>query len=373
LDETERTMIRRAAPAPAPGEDAILHVLQVEAPPEDPARRVILGELPIRIGRVAGNDLVLASGEVSRNHCAVVLEGGRAMVTDLGSTNGTYLNDQRLAAPTPLEEGSRLRIGPFVLAYLRGPRRTLERAAELERNLDRAARYVRALLPPAIPDGPVRAHWAFEPSVRVGGDGFGYRPLPDGRFAVWLIDAAGHGIDSALLAASAMTVLREGGPPNVEPGDCVGVLSALDGMFDTERHDGLFFTLWYGVYDPRTRRMVHVSGGHHPAYLLAPGSTEPVALGTRNLPVGAGLWGRTPQTGEAEIPPGARLYLFSDGAFETRRANGQQNALPDFLPVLTAPAVPDLPEPERLLRAARELAGGTEFEDDVSILVLDFL
>jgi hypothetical protein len=42
------------------------------------------------------------------------------------------------------------------------------------------------------------------------------------------------------------------------------------------------------------------------------------------------------------------------------------------VPVLTAPAAAGLPEPERLLDAARDLAGGTEFEDDVSILVLDF-
>jgi hypothetical protein len=371
LDETERTMIRRTAPAPAPGEEAILHVLQVEAPPEDPARRVILGELPIRVGRVAGNDLVLAAPEVSRTHCSIVLDGGRALVTDLGSTNGTHVNDQRLSEPTLLEEGARLRVGPFVLAYLRGPRRTLERAAELERNLDRAARYVRALLPPAIPEGMVRAAWRFEPSVRVGGDGFGYRVLPDGRFAVWLLDAAGHGIDSALLAASAMTVLREGGPPNTEPGDCAGVLAALDAMFDTDRHDGLFFTLWYGVYDPRSRHLAHVAGGHHPAYLVAPGA-EPQALGTRNLPVGAGLMGRLPQTAAASVPPGARLYLFSDGAFETLRPDGKQNALADFLPVLGAPPVGGVPEPERLLEAARVLAGGAEFDDDVSILVLDF-
>jgi hypothetical protein len=371
LDETERTMIRRTAPAPVPGEGAILHVLQVEAPAEDPARRVILGDLPMRVGRVPGNDLVLAAAEVSRGHCSIVLENGRAVVTDLGSTNGTFVNDTRITAPTPLEEGSRLRIGPFVLAYLRGPRKTMERAAELERNLDRAARYVRALLPPVIPEGAVRVAWHFEPSVSVGGDGFGYRFLPDGRFVMWLLDAAGHGIDSALLAASAMTVLREGGPPNTDPGDCGAVLAALDAMFDTERHDGLFFTLWYGVYDPRTRRLVHVAGGQHPAYLLT-GQGEAVPLGTRNPPVGAGMWGRTPQVGEAEIPPGARIHLFSDGAFETRRPDGSQNAMPDLLPAITAPPIPGLPEPERMLQAAKALTGATLFEDDVSILVFDF-
>jgi serine phosphatase RsbU (regulator of sigma subunit) len=371
VDETERTIIRRADPNAGAGENAVMHLLQVDHPPEEPPRRVILGDLPLRIGRVAGVDLVLASPEVSRAHCSVSLEGGRAVVTDLGSTNGTYVNDQRIDAPTPLDEGARLRIGPFVLAYLRGARRTLERAAELERNLDRAARYVRALLPPAIHDGPIRVTWRFEPSVAVGGDGFGYRLLPDGRFILWLIDAAGHGLHSALLAASAMTVLREGGPAGVDPADCAGVLAALDASFEMERHDGLFFTLWYGIYDPATRRMTHTSGGHHPAYLIRPGgAAEPV--GTRNPPVGVGQITSAIKVGSVTIPPGSRLHIFSDGTFETLTPEGYQNSLRDFLPVLDHPPQPGTEPPEQLLRAARTLAGGALFDDDVSIVTVDF-
>jgi hypothetical protein len=370
LDDIERTTIRRAEEAGTQGE-ATLHVLQVEDDSMTPARRVILGEIPLRIGRVEGNELVLASSEVSRTHCSVVLREGRAVVTDLGSTNGTLVNGQRIAGPTALPHGAQLRVGPFTLTYLAGPRRALERAAEIERDLDRAARYVRALLPPAMQAGPVRTDWRFVPSVAVGGDGFGYRTLPDGRFVFWLIDVTGHGLGSALLAASAMTMLREGGPPGVDPADCAGVLRALDAIFDMDRHNGLYFTMWYGVYAPATRRLDHAAAGHHPAYLTA-GVAPPQPLGTRNLPVGAGLSAMVPTVAAITLPPGARLHLFSDGAFETLTPSGRQNALPDFLPVLSAPAVPGLAEPDRLLRAAQLLAAGAPFDDDVSILVLDF-
>ncbi len=348
----------------------MLHVVQVEGEGSAPGKRIVLGELPVRIGRIEGNDLVLASPEVSRAHCSLALRDGRAVVTDLGSTNGTIVDGERIAQPTELGAGTRFRVGPFTLVYLRGPRRALERAAEIERDLDRAAHYVQALLPPVLPTGPVRVDWRFVPSVSVGGDGFGYRTLLDGRFVVWLIDVAGHGVGSALLAASVMTMLREGGPPGADPGDCGAVLSALDAVFEMDRHGGLFFTLWYGVFDPATRRLDHVSGGHHAAYLIAGGAPEPV--GTRNLPVGSGIPGRAPQTGSVTVPPGARLHLFSDGAFETQGPGGKQNALPDFLPALSEPPVPGLPEPERLLRAAQALAGGEPFEDDVSIVTLEF-
>jgi hypothetical protein len=369
VDDTERTSIRKAD-SDSPGREPMLHVLQVEDDTVSPARRAILGEIPLRIGRVEGNDLVLASSEVSRHHCSLVLRDGRAIVSDLGSTNGTLLDGRRIEGPTPMAHGARLRVGPFALTYLSGPRRALERAAELERDLDRAARYVRALLPPAMVDGPVRADWRFVPSVAVGGDGFGYRMLPDGRFAFWLIDVMGHGLGSALLAASVMTMLREGGPPGADARDCAAVLAALDATFEMERHGGLFFTTWYGVYDPATRRLDHGAAGHHPAFLVQAGAAHPI--GTRNLPIGAGLSLGRPEVAAVTLPPGARLHLFSDGTFETLTPAGKQNGLSDFLPALVAAPVPDLAEADRILRAAQALAGGAAFDDDVSILVLDF-
>lgn len=370
VDDTERTSIRRLVSAEAVGEQ-MLHVLQVEEDQVTPGRRAILGDLPLRVGRVEGNDLVLASTEVSRTHCSLVLIEGRAVVTDLGSTNGTLVDGQRINGPTPISPGSRLRVGPFTLSYQAGPRRALERAVEIERDLDRAARYVLALLPPAIAEGPVRADWRFVPSIAVGGDGFGYRTLADGRFVFWLLDVTGHGLGAALLAASVMTTLRDGGPPGVEAADCAAVLRALDTTFDMDRHGGLYFTLFYGVYDPAARRLDHAAGGHHPAFLIA-GGAPPQPIGTRNLPVGAGLSMMQPSVGVATLPPGSRLHLFSDGAFETLTPLGKQNALADFLPAVAAPPVPGQPEAQRLLHAAQALAGGAPFDDDVSILVFDF-
>jgi serine phosphatase RsbU (regulator of sigma subunit) len=363
-------MLRSPNAAP-PAEEEMLHALDLAPAAGEAGRRIVLGAAPLRIGRVPGNDLVLPSPEVSRNHCSLAVLGRRVMLTDLGSTNGTQVDGQKVAGARELADGARLRIGPYALTYRRVPRHVLERETEMERELGRAARYVQALLPPPLAEGSVRADWRFVPSVSVGGDGFGYRFLPDGRFAVWLLDVAGHGLDSALLAAAAMTMLRDGGLSGADPGDCGAVLAALDAAFDMDKHGGLFFTIWYGIYDPATRQLSHAAAGHHPAYLLLPGGT-PQALGTRNPPIGAGGSGRPPQLGQVRLPPATRLHLFSDGAFETRLPDSTQNTMADFLPALAAPPEPGLPEPERLLRAARRLAGGAAFEDDVSILVLDF-
>ncbi|MBR0642416.1 PP2C family protein-serine/threonine phosphatase [Plastoroseomonas hellenica] len=364
-DETERTMVRRVMPDAAAEPDSLLHLLVIEAPGEAP-RRMPLGRAPIRVGRIPGNDIVLPSTEISRAHCLIALEGEDAVVTDLDSTNGCIIDGARIVAPAVLRPGARMRLGPYAITHLRGPRAELERGAAMERDLAKAGHYVQALLPPAITDGPVRVDWRFLPSASIGGDGFGYRMLPDGRFAAYLLDVSGHGAGAALLAVSVMNALRQGGPAGCDAGDPAAVLAGLNAGFQMDSHGGLYFSLWYGVYDPATRRLGFAAAGHHPAYLGA------APLWTRNPAIGLAEPDWRFATAEAAVPPASRLVLFSDGAFEVRAPDGRQLGLADFLLHLTAPAVPGVAEPARLLAAAQAAARPGAMEDDVSILVLDF-
>lgn len=65
----------------------------------------------LRIGRLAGCDLRLGDPTVSRVHAELRFEGGRWVVYDLGSSNGTYVNDRRVAGSVPVRPGDRLRFG----------------------------------------------------------------------------------------------------------------------------------------------------------------------------------------------------------------------------------------------------------------------
>lgn len=78
--------------------------------------RVPLLEVALVIGRVPGCDMVLNNTRVSKRHCTIERHGNTIFVTDLNSTNGTYLGDQRLPANTPFEwHGDPLRVGTFTL------------------------------------------------------------------------------------------------------------------------------------------------------------------------------------------------------------------------------------------------------------------
>jgi pilus assembly protein CpaF len=70
----------------------------------------------ITIGRVSGNDIVLAKGNVSKRHSRFTAKpGGQIEVADLKSTNGTYVNGRKIAAPTVLGAADRVYVGDFLI------------------------------------------------------------------------------------------------------------------------------------------------------------------------------------------------------------------------------------------------------------------
>jgi pSer/pThr/pTyr-binding forkhead associated (FHA) protein len=70
-----------------------------------------LGNNPTRIGRGVENEIVIVSKLSSREHAHIRREGRRSFLDDLGSTNGTYLNGERIQGTVDLRDGDQLVIG----------------------------------------------------------------------------------------------------------------------------------------------------------------------------------------------------------------------------------------------------------------------
>ncbi len=78
-------------------------------------RRESFDKNEINVGRVQGNDLMLPKGNVSKHHARLLFRDGRFIVTDLKSTNGTYVNGRKISQATIVREGDKIYIGDFVL------------------------------------------------------------------------------------------------------------------------------------------------------------------------------------------------------------------------------------------------------------------
>lgn len=66
----------------------------------------------LRIGRESTNEICIPDGQVSRFHAQIEPTDDGFLLTDLNSTNGTFVNDKRIIEPTFLRLGDALTIGP---------------------------------------------------------------------------------------------------------------------------------------------------------------------------------------------------------------------------------------------------------------------
>ncbi|MEB3275156.1 MAG: ATP-binding protein [Prochlorothrix sp.] len=90
---------------------------------QEAAQTVYLTDATTTIGRTMGNRIVLGETTVSRYHAQIVREGDCYWISDLGSANGTYLNDKRLSAHElyPLANDDLIRLGTFQIQFSQQP------------------------------------------------------------------------------------------------------------------------------------------------------------------------------------------------------------------------------------------------------------
>jgi len=86
----------------------------------------IIDSTSVKIGRSPPADIVISDKSMSREHCVVGLANDELLVTDLNSTNGTYVDDQRIERSTILPVGAVVRLGRITLKH------TLRLRAEVE-------------------------------------------------------------------------------------------------------------------------------------------------------------------------------------------------------------------------------------------------
>jgi len=370
-DEFERTIVvSHKGSSAAPASDVVGHYFVVSKG-DQPVALVEITTNDLTIGRDPAQALALADTEMSRLHARAAIVNGEVVVADLGSTNGTFLDGQRLTKPVTLKEGSVLRMGSHLLKYERRGRRDAARSMELDRDLQRASSYVVSLLPAPLTSGPVLTDWKFVPSTQLGGDAFGYDWIDAETFVFYLMDVSGHGVGSAMHSVTVLNVLRQRALPDVNFVEPAQVLTSLNNRFQMDSHDGLFFTMWYGVYRTGDRTLTYGSAGHHPAYLV---SSDKRTFNPLSTP--APMIGMIPdvvyEVQQTTVPRDNSLYLFSDGLVEVVTLSGERWNLSDLEPLLTEPALPGTSESERLYTAVKRATGAGPLDDDASLMVLKF-
>jgi phosphoserine phosphatase RsbU/P len=242
----------------------------------------------------------------------------------------------------------------------------------LEAEWAEAAEYVRSLLPDPI-DKPLSIQTEFIPSRRLGGDCFDYFWLDEDSLAIYLLDTAGHGLRATLPSISVVNLLRSRTLPNLNYHQPSAVLAALNQTFQMSYQNDKYFTIWYGVYNRLQRQLTYASAGHPPAVLVSGnGTTTGVQrLRTPGMPIG--MFPEVEYTNYAcKIDASSTLYIFSDGIYEIHQPNGEIWGLDAFVELLKGSKNGSTSSLKQILCKVRALNPKDVFDDDLSILEINF-
>jgi len=248
--------------------------------------------------------------------------------------------------------------------------RLLEEFAAKQRmahDLEIARNIQQALFPRENPEvgGYEIAGWN-RSADETGGDCYDFLVLPDGRLAIFLADATGHGIGSALVIAQARSLLRA--MLSVTQ-DLPQIAAGVNNLLVEDLSEDRFVTAFIGILDPRTHEIEYISGGQGPLLMITPEGVDNRTANSLPFAIMPDMDYQT--TDRFAFKPGSMLALLTDGFYETSDANRQHFGEGRVSALLQARLKAPLPDAIAALHAAiLDFADGQAQEDDLTAVLI---
>ncbi|MDP7252920.1 MAG: PAS domain S-box protein [Planctomycetota bacterium] len=214
-------------------------------------------------------------------------------------------------ALSPVQLGKEL----FVLASLVdiSERKRLERGFAVAREIQQS------LLPQESPKlAGFDIAGRCSPAEATGGDFFDYIGLPDGRLALVVGDASGHGFGPALLSTAASSYLRALARNQPDLGE---VLRAVNDLLFDESPDAQFVTLFLGILDHQ-RGTIQYSGAGQEGFILNHEGNVKETMVSEGLPLGLERGCQYSLSEEIALEPNDMVLLITDGVHEAESPDG---------------------------------------------------
>lgn len=267
-------------------------------------------------------------------------------------------------------------LAAVVAKQIRGYVAAALREAEFKSRLDRVTHdldVARSIQQELIPDQPPQLKdfeivgWN-QPADQTGGDYFDWQVLPDGRVAISVADATGHGIGPALVSTSCRAYARATLMGN---GMQDHLLDRLNRLLVQDLSENRFVTFALLLLDPRRSTVNVNSAGHGPILWYHGDSGKIENVEAQGIPLGMipGVsYSRGP---EIRLASGDMLALITDGFYEWENNAGEQFGINRLESVIRQFRNDKLPEIIAQLRSrVVDFCGGTKQQDDLTIVLL---
>jgi sigma-B regulation protein RsbU (phosphoserine phosphatase) len=203
----------------------------------------------------------------------------------------------------------------------------------------------------------------------VGGDFFNYFALENGHVALIVGDVSGKGVGAALLMANIQASLRT----RLALGQSLAdIAEAIDRDLAGTATTRLYVTLFLGVFDPATRKLLYVNAGHNPQFVLRP--NQPIeTMAATGIPIGL-LAGRGYKQREVSLASGDLLFFYTDGCVETENEADEMFGNTRLESLLVSIATMGPVTPERVLQQVEQsvtaFRGTREPFDDATMMAV---
>lgn len=199
-----------------------------------------------------------------------------------------------------------------------------------------------------------------------GGDCYDFVPLDGGRLAIFLADATGHGIGSALIIAQARAALRA---LLTTTDDLRTIATALNRLLADDLTDDRFVTAFLGILDPAAHRLEYIAAGQGPLVLVTRDEAE--SRGASALPLAVLEDFEFASTAEFVFGVGDTLLLLTDGFYEACDAGDEQFGEARVVELVREHAADALPAMIRVLHeAVASHVGALPQADDLTAVVV---
>lgn len=249
-------------------------------------------------------------------------------------------------------------------------------AAEKERvstELDMATRIQESMLPndyPAFPDRDEFDIFAkMTPAKEVGGDFYDFFLVDDDHLCVVMADVSGKGIPAALFMMASKIILKNNAVMGKTPAE---ILKDTNNSICANNQLDMFVTVWLGILEISTGKLVAANAGHEYPVLKAPDGKYELIKDKHGFVIG-GMSGMRYKEYELTLKPGSKLFLYTDGIPEATNAKEELFTNERMLNALNKN--PDADTQQTLLNvriAVDEFVQDAEQFDDLTMLCLEY-
>ena len=243
----------------------------------------------------------------------------------------------------------------------------------METEMELATSIQSDVLPSTFPAFPDRKEFdiyaVMDPAREVGGDFYDFFLIDETHLGLVIADVSGKGIPGALVMMTAKILTKDNGMKYSSPAE---VLKAVNKQLQENNKEEMFVTMWFGILDTVTGKIVAANAGHEYPAVMQPGGEFELVKDKHGLVLGA-MEDVSYTDYELILKPGSKLFVYTDGVPEATNRHGELFGTERMIAALNTDTEAD---PERLLqimrRAIDNFVKDADQFDDLTMLCLEY-